>query len=169
MPDLPRGADRARGSGDRGSVVHQQPHARVALEGSLRLADVGQAGHPGLLDRKGRRVGQYQDEQTGGHFVESLSELKGNPDVWLSLQNGVHADSLGPSPITEWVEFLKIFVAGEVPDIPASIRGLSGELYRYLADAPALPVQQSRMAGLANVGEAKAAFQRYPRVRLLMD
>ncbi|MFM9165090.1 MAG: CocE/NonD family hydrolase [Solirubrobacterales bacterium] len=114
-------------------------------------------------------VGQYQDEQTGGHFVESLSELKGNPDVWLSLQNGVHADSLGPSTITEWVEFLKIFVAGEVPDIPASIRGLSGELYRYLADAPALPVQQSRMAGLANVGEAKAAFQRYPRVRLLMD
>ena len=114
-------------------------------------------------------VGQYQDEQTGGHFAGSLAALKGNRNVWLSLQNGVHADSLGPSTITEWVEFLKIFVAGEVPDIPPSIRGLSGELYRSLADAPALPVRQSTMAGLASVREAEAAFRRYPRVRLLMD
>jgi uncharacterized protein len=108
-------------------------------------------------------VGQYQDEQTGGHFVNSLGALKNNRDVWLSLQNGVHADSLGPSTITEWVEFLKLFVADEIPSIPASIRGLSGELYRYLADAPALPVSQSKLADSPSVADAKAAFRRYPR------
>ena len=114
-------------------------------------------------------VGQYQDEQTGGHFVESLAALKRNRNVWLSLQNGVHADSLGPSTITRWVEFLDLFVAGRVPEIPSTIRGLSGQLYEYLADAPALPVEQSRLAGSPSVAKAMAAFRRYPRVRLLMD
>ena len=41
-------------------------------------------------------VGQFQDEQTGGHFAESLQYLAHNPNVWISMQNGVHADSLGP-------------------------------------------------------------------------
>ena len=71
-------------------------------------------------------VGQFQDEQTGGHFPQSLSALNGKPRVWISLQNGVHADSLGPSTITRWAEFLKLYVAGEIPRIPPSIIGLSG-------------------------------------------
>ena len=63
-------------------------------------------------------VGQFQDEQTGGHFAESLKYLNGNPNVWISLQNGVHADSLGPTTITRWAEFLKLYVANEIPVIP---------------------------------------------------
>jgi predicted acyl esterase len=114
-------------------------------------------------------VGQFHDEQTGGHFPESLSSLNGKRDVWISLQNGVHADSLGPTTITRWAEFLKLFVADEIPNVPASVIALSGELYRYLADAPAAPVQQSRFAGTTDVAAAKAVFRRDPRVRLLMD
>ncbi len=114
-------------------------------------------------------VGQYQDEQTGGHFAESLGKLAKNRKVWLSLQNGVHADSLGPATITRWVEFLKLYVANEVPSVPPSVLALSGELYKFLADAPAAPVQQSRFAGMTSVAAAKAAFERDPRVRLLMD
>ena len=41
-------------------------------------------------------VGSFQDEQTGGHFA-TASTARGNPRTWLNLQNGVHADSLGPS------------------------------------------------------------------------
>ncbi len=114
-------------------------------------------------------VGQYQDEQTGGHFVGSLSKLSRNPKVWISLQNGVHADSLGPVTMTRWVEFLKLYVGNEVPTIPPSILALSGELYRFLADAGAAPVQQSRFAGTTDVAAAKRVFERDPRVRLLMD
>jgi predicted acyl esterase len=114
-------------------------------------------------------VGQFQDEQTGGHFPQSLSYLNGKPDVWISLQNGVHADSLGPSTITRWAEFMKLYVAGELPRIPAAVIALSGQLYRYLADAPAAPVQQSRFASFTSVAAAKAAFRKDPRVRLLMD
>jgi uncharacterized protein len=114
-------------------------------------------------------VGQFQDEQTGGHFPESLPYLNGNPRVWISLQNGVHPDSLGPSTITRWAEFMKLYVANEIPFIPPAILALSGELYRFLADAGAAPVRQSRLAGLASVAAAKAVFERDPRVRLLMD
>lgn len=114
-------------------------------------------------------VGQFQDEQTGGHFAQSLGALRANPKVWISLQNGAHADALGPSTMTRWVEFLKLYVADEVPSIPDSIRSLSGELYRFLADAPASPVEQSRFAGMTDVAAARAIFERDPRVRLLMD
>ena len=114
-------------------------------------------------------VGQFQDEQTGGHFPESLGALKRNPRVWLSLQNGVHADSLGPTTITRWVEFLKLYVADEIPVIPSTVLSLSSALYSYLADAGAAPVQQSRFAGTTDVAAARATFERDPRVRLLMD
>ncbi len=114
-------------------------------------------------------VGQFQDEQTGGHFAESLPGLARNPRVWLSLQNGVHADSLGPSVITRWAEFMKLYVGDEVPTIPDSILGLSGALYQFLADAGATPVEQSRFAGTTDVAAAKRTFEKDPRVRLLMD
>ena len=114
-------------------------------------------------------VGQFQDEQTGGHFVESLAKLDDNEDVWITLQNGVHADSLGPSSITRWVEFMNLFVADRIPVVPPVVLSSSGALYRALADAPALPVQQSRFAGYTDVDQARAEFEQDPRVRILMD
>ncbi len=116
-------------------------------------------------------VGAFQDEQTGGHFVDSLRKFpKKNRDVWLNLSNGVHADSLGPSTITRWVEFMNLFVADRIPSVPPLILGLSGALYEFLADAPALPVEQSQFADYTSLEEARADFRSsYKRTRLLMD
>ena len=116
-------------------------------------------------------VGQFQDEQTGGHFAESLEQpQRATRRVWISLQNGVHADSLGPSTITRWVEFLKLYVADEVPNIPPSIIG---------AERRAVPVPGRRRRGagpaVALRGLHRASPPRRPssrsdpRVRLLMD
>src|SRR5215207_3407908 len=113
-------------------------------------------------------VGQLHDEQTGGHFPAMLGSLNGKPNAFISLQNGVHADSLGPTTITRWVEFLKLYVADEIPRIPPSVIALSGELYRFLADAAAAPVQQSRFASFTSVAAAKAEFRKDPHLRLLM-
>ena len=107
-------------------------------------------------------VGQFQDEQTGGHFAEALAYLKHNPNVWISLQNGVHADSLGPTTITRWAEFLKIYVANEVPRIPPAVIDLSGALYSYLADAPAAPVRAVALRRDDDVAAAKADLQARP-------
>ena len=114
-------------------------------------------------------VGQFQDEQTSGHFAESLKYLNGRPNVFISVQNGVHVDSLGPTTITRWAEFLKLYVANEIPVIPDSVLSLSGALYGALAAAPAAPVLQSRFANMTNVAQAKAIFRQDPHVRVLMD
>ena len=115
-------------------------------------------------------VGAYQDEQTGAHFIESLKNFpKSNKNVWLTLQNGVHADSLGPSTITRWTEFMNLFVANRIPKVPPLILALSGDLYEFLADSPALPVLQSQFADYTDVNQARADFRKYPRVRLMMD
>jgi predicted acyl esterase len=116
-------------------------------------------------------VGAFQDEQTGGHFVDSIKKFpKSNRDVWINLTNGVHADSLGPSTITRWTEFMKLFVAKEIPEVPSVILSLSSDLYEFLADAPALPVQQSQFKDYTSVTQAKADFrERYKRVHLMMD
>jgi uncharacterized protein len=114
-------------------------------------------------------VGQFNDEQTGPHFAESLRNLAKNPNVWITMQNGVHADSLGPTSITRWAEFLQLYVADQIPSIPPTILNLSGELYKFLAEAGAAPVQQSRFAGTTDVAAAKATFAKDARVRLLMD
>jgi predicted acyl esterase len=114
-------------------------------------------------------VGQFQDEQTSGHFAEALKYLNGKPNVFLSLQNGVHADSLGPTTITRWAEFLQLYVADKVPSLPGSVISLSGLLYNYLADAGAAPVEQSRYVNYTSVAAAKADFKKDPHVRLLFD
>ncbi len=114
-------------------------------------------------------VGQFQDEQTGGHFAESLSKLDDNKNVWITIQNGVHADSLGPSSITRWAEFMNLFVADRIPVVPPTVLSSSSVLYHSLADAPAAPVEQSRFANYTDVDQARAEFKKDPRVRILMD
>jgi predicted acyl esterase len=115
-------------------------------------------------------VGQFQDEQTGGHFPEMLGGMDANPNVWISLQNGVHADSLGPATITRWAEFLDLFVAEQIPSIPSTVVALSGELYKNIASgSPSMPLPPTRFDSYTDVGAATAKFKEDPRVRLLLD
>lgn len=111
-------------------------------------------------------TGQYQDEQTGGHFPESLANLRKNKNVWVTMQNGVHTDSLGPKQFIPWVEFINLFVANRIPEVPPLVSGL---IYGTLA-GPAAPLEGSRYADMTDPAAAKAAFKEdYPRFRLLMD
>ena len=114
-------------------------------------------------------IGQFQDEQTSAHFAESLSKLKDNKNVWITLQNGVHSDSLGPSSITRWVEFMNLFVADRIPEVPPLVLSQSPLLYSSLANSAALPVEQSRFVDYTDVDQARADFKKDPRIRILMD
>ncbi|MSX01808.1 MAG: CocE/NonD family hydrolase [Actinobacteria bacterium] len=166
-------------AGDVNCIANQK--LRLQTRDAIKVIDENPYRTPGEFDQRSPGawvskikvptflIGQYQDEQTGGHFVESLAALKKNPNVWLSLQNGVHCDSLGPSTLTRWVEFLNLFVADRIPKISNSVISLSSGLYAVLANAPAAPVLQSRFAEMTNVKAAKAIFKRDPRVRLMMD
>jgi hypothetical protein len=115
-------------------------------------------------------VGAFHDEQTGGNFGASLGKLADNDRTWLLLMNGTHVDSLGPSVVTNWFEFLSLYVADKVPVMPSEVIGLSSTLYSTVASgAAALPVQQSTLADAKSPAEARQVFERNPKVRLLMD
>ena len=118
-------------------------------------------------------AGAYNDEQTGPHWTESIASLKSNKKVWITMQNGVHVDALGPSVITRWAEFMNLYVANRIPKVNDLVLSYSSTLYNTIADAPALPVQQSRFSNLAdtatNLLAARATFERDPRITVLMD
>ena len=121
-------------------------------------------------------VGAFQDEQTGGHWPEAVRNLpKDNKDVWVTMQNGVHVDSLGPSTITRWAEFMNLFTGnGRIPrDTAAGARPRVRRSTTSWPIAGSLPIQQSRYADMnntpTNVAAAKADFRKDPRIRLLMD
>ena len=114
-------------------------------------------------------TGQYQDEQTGGNFVHALSNLDPNRDVWIKMQNGVHNDSISGATATQWLEFMEIFIAKEVPEIPGLFVGPSSPFRALLGDA-ADPINQSAYVDLPNVAAAERAFRKdNSRVTLLMD
>jgi uncharacterized protein len=165
--------------GDRHCIANQK--LRLQTQDAVRIIDRNEFRTPAIfadrstaawmaaIDVPTFLVGQFQDEQTGGHFAASLNRLAANPKVWISLQNGVHVDALGPSTVTRWLEFLKLYVADEVPRVPDPVLALSGSLYEFLAETRSAPVEQSRFADMTDVGAARAAFERDPRVRLLFD
>lgn len=114
-------------------------------------------------------IGAFHDEQTGAHFASTLDRLADNDRTWISLINGTHVDSLGPSTVTRWFEFLELYVADQVPALPQSILGLSSALYGQVSGAAAIPIEQSRFAKMTDVNAARAQFEKDARVTLLMD
>jgi uncharacterized protein len=113
--------------------------------------------------------GAFQDEQTGGQWPAIISDLSGDPNVWATIVNGTHVDSLGPGTIVRWLEFLDIFVADQVPTESPFLAALAPALYQGLASAPAGPLPPMQYSNEPNVAAAKAAFERQPRVRVLLD
>lgn len=114
-------------------------------------------------------VGGLQDEQLDSHWIEMLDAMADHKDLWVTMYNGNHNDALAPQILTRWVEFLDLFVADRVPDVPATLVGIAGVLFKQSSGVDAEPLRQSRLAGSATVDEALATFRRDPRVRVLLD
>ena len=115
-------------------------------------------------------AGALEDEQTGPQWPAVLSGLAHDPHVYATLLNGTHSDSLGPAILSRWLEFLDIYVAGQVPKATPTVTALSGDLYQLLASAPAEPFPTIRFTTAPNLATATADFQKgTPRVRVLFD
>jgi predicted acyl esterase len=115
-------------------------------------------------------AGAFEDEQTGPQWPALISAMKNDPHVFATIINGTHVDSLGPAILSRWVEFLDIFVAGEVPHVTSTVEALAGQLYNLLADAPAEALPSFRFTTAPSVAVARADFEKTtPRVRVLFD
>lgn len=115
-------------------------------------------------------VGALQDEQTGPQWTNIIPALDDNPDVWITMINGAHIDSLGPAILSQWGEFLKLFVADELPAIPDFVAQNAPLLFNQIADAPAMNLPPVRFGDEPSVEAARKAFARdTPRIRVLFD
>lgn len=114
-------------------------------------------------------VGALQDEQTGGQWPSLIPALDANEQVWVTLLNGTHIDSLGPATISRWVEFLDLYVADQVPRPRAVLTALGGTLYEQVAGAPAQAIPAVRFSDAPSLEAAREEFARDPRVRVLFD
>lgn len=113
-------------------------------------------------------AGAWQDEQTGGHFPRMLDRFTSAPDLFVTVVNGGHTESLSPAVFARYVEFLQLYVARQVPDLTAAnqvVPVLASTIYgtdQVPTDWP------NRFSGLT-YDEALAQFESEPSVRVLLE
>ena len=116
-------------------------------------------------------AGAWQDEQTGGHFPAMLADFTGTTKKHFTLMNGNHTEALMPQVISRWYEFLQFYVARQVPD-GSRLRAIAPIIFQQILGTPTPPtnlaIPPDRFTGLS-LGQALAAYEREPAVRVLFD
>jgi predicted acyl esterase len=168
-------------AGDKTCLANQRLHRQA--EGLEKLVGPGLARNPSLFNQRSPAVwatkikvpvflvGSLEDEEVGPQWPALITALKGDRDVYVTMDNGTHTDSLGPDTISRWLEFLDIYVAGQVPTASPTLSTLAPLLYSSLTGgAPSVPVPAVRFTSEPSVAAAKTAFAAGdPRVRVLFD
>jgi predicted acyl esterase len=168
-------------TGDRTCLTNQRLHHQAQSLASL--VGPGLARTPALFTQRSPAVwashitvpvflvGSLQDEQVGPQWTALISALKGDKNVYVTMTNGTHIDSIGPDAISRWLEFLDIYVAGRVPTASPVLGPLASALYaNATGDAKALAPPAVRFTAEPSVAAAKSAFAaQTPRVRVLFD
>ncbi len=168
-------------AGDKTCLANQRLHLQA--EGLESLVGPGLARTPSLFDRRSPAdwathvkvpvflVGSLQDEEVGPQWPALITALKGDKNVYVTMDNGTHTDSLGPDTISRWLEFLDIYVAREVPKASPTLGPLASALYASLTGgAPAMSVPAVRFTTEPSLSAAEKAFAAAdPRVRVLFD
>jgi uncharacterized protein len=116
-------------------------------------------------------VGALEDEQTGPQWPALITALRHDKNVYATMLNGTHIDSLGPDTLSRWLEFLDIYVAGRVPTPNPFLTLLAPEVYaEATGGAKSIPVPPLRFTTDTSVAAARADFAAHdPRVRVLFD
>jgi uncharacterized protein len=116
-------------------------------------------------------AGALEDEQVGPQWPALINALSGDKNVYVTIMNGTHIDSLGPDTISRWLEFLDIYVADRVPKPEPFLATLASAVYaQSTSDVPSMKAPPLRFTSEPNVAAARAAFAAQdPRVRVLFD
>ena len=168
-------------TGDRTCLANQSLHLQAQSLVSLISPNLGRT--PALFDPRSPTVwashikvpvfmvGALEDEQVGPQWPALITALHGDKDVYVTMLNGTHTDSLGPDTISRWLEFLDMYVADSVPNASPTLNALTPTLYSSLTSgAPSAPVPAIRFTTEPSVATARSAFAAQdPRVRVLFD
>jgi uncharacterized protein len=168
-------------AGDKTCLANQVLHPEAETLESIINPDLGRT--PSLFDQRSPAdwathihvpvfmVGALEDEEVGPQWPALITALSGDRDVFVTMMNGTHIDSLGPETITRWLEFLDIFVAGRVPSAAPILSLIAPTLYSTATGgAPSAALPALRFTDEPDAAAAKAAFvANDPRVRVLFD
>ena len=166
-------------------ALHGQSESLASLVGPQLVAPgTGPGRDPSLFDRRSMdkwaaRItapvfvsGAMQDEQTGPQWPALLSALPTKTPVFAHIINGGHIDSTGPQIISQWLEFLDVYVADKVPVAPTGFAAaVLGNFTAFAAGAPAeLALPATRFTTDKTPAKAKTDFAKHtPRVTVLFD
>jgi hypothetical protein len=168
-------------TGDTTCLADQRLHLQAQSLASLVRPDLARA--PSLFDERSPTVwashitvpvflvGALEDEQVGPQWPALVTALQRDKNVYVTMMNGTHTDSLGPDTISRWLEFLDIYVAGRVPSPSPTLNSLAPLLYANLTNgAKSAPSPAVRFTTAPSLAAARAAFAKDdPRVRVLFD
>jgi hypothetical protein len=168
-------------AGDKTCLANQVLHPEAQALESIISPDLGRT--PSLFDQRSPAVwathidvpvfmvGALEDEQVGPQWPALITALKGDKNVYVTMMNGGHIDSLGPETITRWLEFLDIYVADRVPVASPTLDAVEPlVMSESTGGAPSVPVPAMRFTNEPTVAAARAAFAAQdPRVRVLFD
>ncbi|MGH2873342.1 MAG: CocE/NonD family hydrolase C-terminal non-catalytic domain-containing protein, partial [Solirubrobacteraceae bacterium] len=112
---------------------------------------------------------QWTDEQTGGHCADLAQHFTGSKRAWFTFTNGTHIDSLDPLTFDRWYDFLELYVARRAPQLPASVRALAPAVFAEVMGIPGVTLPPDPIQAEPSYHAALAAFQRLPRIRILLD
>ena len=168
-------------TGDKTCLANQRLHLQAQSLDSLISPNLGRT--PALFDPRSPTVwashikvpvfmvGALEDEEVGPQWPALITALHGDKNVYVTMMNGTHTDSLGPDTISRWLEFLDLYVADRVPTASPTLDALAPTLYSSLTGgAPSAPVPAIRFTTEPSVAAARAAFAAQdPRVRVLFD
>lgn len=116
-------------------------------------------------------TGAFQDEQTGTQFAEMLDQFESVPGAKFTLFNGRHVDGYSPLVLTRWWEFLKFYVDGTVPRMPAFVRDLAGPELSKQFNADNLGFEPDRFTDFEDTDHAGAlaSYEAEANVRVLFE
>ena len=168
-------------TGDKTCLANQVLHPEAEALESIINPDLGRT--PSLFDQRSPAVwathidvpvfmvGALEDEEVGPQWPAVIAALHGDKNVYVTMMNGTHIDSLGPDTITRWLEFLDIFVADRVPAASPTLDALAPLVYsNATGGAPSMSLPPVRFTNEPTVAAAEAAFAAQdPLVRVLFD
>lgn len=165
-------------SGDPWCGIHQRLHGQQrdaiteALHQPYYTDEVARPVDPSAwvdqIDVPVFMTGQWQDEQTGPHFAALMDKFTSSPDVHFTVSNGFHNDSAAPQDLIEWMEFLYLFVAREIPKPDEGVLGLGGIFMEKIFGCH-IDIRQTPLAKAATYEEALQMWRDRAPVRVIFD
>ena len=114
--------------------------------------------------------GAFQDEQTGAQFTAMLDDFDSAEVVRVNLWNGRHPDGYGPANVMAWFEFLELYVADRVPELPPLLRLALPAVLADQFDLADVELGPDRFASFGDdVAAALAAYEAEPPVRVQFE